>query len=86
MKLSKNQWDALFQLWLKTRISCEVALNYATGLHPRLGTDHYLNHVLGGGLQLAVDVTNDSRFMDTICPAGNIYTSAEQAGRFFEML
>ncbi len=24
--------------------------------------------------------------MDTICPAGNIYTSAEQAGRFFEML
>jgi CubicO group peptidase (beta-lactamase class C family) len=24
--------------------------------------------------------------MDTICPAGNIYTSAEQANRFFEML
>ncbi|WP_130803604.1 serine hydrolase domain-containing protein [Acinetobacter ihumii] len=64
----------------------QVAMNYPTGLHPRLGTDHYLNHVLGGGLQLAVDVTNDNRFMDTICPAGNIYTSAEQAGRFFEML
>lgn len=31
-------------------------------------------------------MTNDSRFMDTICPAGNIYTSAEQASRFFEML
>ena len=42
--------------------------------------------MLGGGLQMAVDVTNDTRFMDTICPAGNIYTSAEQAGRFFEML
>ncbi len=27
-----------------------------------------------------------TRFMDTICPAGNIYTSAEQVGRFFEML
>lgn len=64
----------------------QSALNYATGMHPSLGTDHYLHHVLGGGLQLAVDVTNDHRFMDTICPAGNIYTSAEQAGRFMEML
>ncbi|MFW1843850.1 serine hydrolase domain-containing protein [Acinetobacter pittii] len=75
-----------FNYGLKPEYRSEVALNCATGLHPRLGTDHYLNHVLGGGLQLAVDVTNDSRFMDTICPAGNIYTSAEQAGRFFEML
>lgn len=75
-----------FNYGLKPEYRADVALNYATGLHPRLGTDHYLNHVLGGGLQLAVDVTNDSRFMDSICPAGNIYTSAEQAGRFFEML
>ena len=75
-----------FNFGLKPEYRDDVALNYATGLHPSLGTDHYLNHVLGGGLQLAVDVTNDSRFMDTICPAGNIYTSAEQIGRFFEML
>lgn len=75
-----------FNYGLKPEYREQVALNYPTGLHPRLGTDHYLNHVLGGGLQLAVDVTNDTRFMDSICPAGNIYTSAEQAGRFFEML
>ena len=75
-----------FNYGLDAKYRDQVALNYPTGLHPRLGTDHYLNHVLGGGLQLAVDVTNDTRFMDTICPAGNIYTSAEQAGRFFEML
>ncbi|MBJ9984152.1 serine hydrolase [Acinetobacter sp. S40] len=75
-----------FNYGLKPEYREQVALNYPTGLHPRLGTDHYLNHVLGGGLQLAVDVTNDTRFMDTICPAGNIYTSAEQASRFSEML
>ena len=57
-----------FNYGLKPEYRAEVALNCATGLHPRLGTDHYLNHVLGGGLQLAVDVTNDSRFMDTTCP------------------
>ena len=75
-----------FNYGLKPQYRDQVAMNYATGLHPGLGTDKYLNHVLGGGLQLAVDVTNDPRFMETICPAGNIYTSAEQAGRFFEML
>ncbi len=75
-----------FNYGLKPEFRDQVALNYPTGMHPKLGTDHYLNHVLGGGLQLAVDVTNDHRFMDTICPAGNIYTSAEQSNRFFEML
>jgi len=63
-----------------------AAMNSATGFYPALGTNAYLNHVLGGDLNLAVNVTNDERFMDTICPAGNIYTTTEQAGRFFEML
>ena len=75
-----------FNYGLKPEYQDQVALNYPTGVHPKLGTDLYLNHVLGGGLQLAVDVTNDQRFMNTVCPAGNIYTSAEQANRFFEML
>ena len=75
-----------FNYGLKPEYRDQVALSYPTGMHPKLGTDQYLNRVLGGGLQLAVDVTNDSRFMDTVCPAGNIYTSAEQANRFFEML
>jgi len=75
-----------FNYGLAPEFRAEAALNYATGVHPALGTDLYLNRVLGGGLQLAVDVTNDTRFMDTICPAGNIYTDADQACRFFEML
>lgn len=75
-----------FNYGLKTQYRDQASLNYATGIHPSLGTDTYLNHVLGGGLQLAVDVTNDPRFMDTVCPAGNIYTSAEQINRFLELL
>lgn len=75
-----------FNYGLQPEFRDQVALNAATGIHPKLGTDLYLDHVLGGGLELAVNVTNDQRFMDTVCPAGNIYTSAEQANRFFEML
>jgi CubicO group peptidase (beta-lactamase class C family) len=75
-----------FNYGLAPEFRAEASVNYATGVHPALGTDLYLNHVLGGGLQLAVDVTNDTRFMDTICPAGNVYTDADQACQFFEML
>lgn len=85
-KIEKPMGLDYFNYGLKPEYRDDVAFNYATGLHPKLGTDQYLNRVLGGGLQLAVDVTNDTRFMDTICPAGNIYTSAEQSGRFYEML
>ena len=75
-----------FNYGLKPELRDQVSLNYPTGVHPSLGGDMYLNHVLGGGLQFAVDITNDPRFLETVCPAGNIFTSAEQAGRFMEML
>ena len=84
--IEKPMGMPFFNYGLKAEYRDQAALNYPTGMHPKLGTDLYLNRVLGGGLQLAVDVTNDTRFMDTVCPAGNIYTSAEQANRFFEML
>lgn len=84
--IEKPMGMPFFNYGLKAEYRDQAALNYPTGMHPKLGTDLYLNRVLGGGLQLAVDVTNDTIFMDTVCPAGNIYTSAEQANRFFEML
>ncbi len=85
-KIEKPMDMPFFNYGLKPEFRDQVALNSATGIHPKFGTDLYLNHVLGGGLELAVNVTNDHRFMDTVCPAGNIYTNAEQANRFFEML
>lgn len=76
----------LFNYGLAEQYRDQVGRSYATGLHPSLGTNQYLKRVIGGDLKLAVDLTNDPRFMDTICPAGNLYTDAEQASRFFEML
>lgn len=84
--IEKPMHMPFFNYGLKPELRDQVALNYPTGMHPHLGSDLYLNRVLGGGLNLAVEVTNDPRFMDTVCPAGNIYTSAEQANRFMEML
>lgn len=63
-----------------------AATNYATGFKPVGPVSLYIKHILGGDLELAVRMTNDPRFMDTICPAGNIYATAEEASRFFQML
>lgn len=63
-----------------------AAMNYATGFKPVGPVNMFIKSVLGGDLNLAVDMTNDPRFMETICPAGNIYATAEEASRFFQML
>lgn len=63
-----------------------VARNYNTGLKPTLALAWYLKKILGGSMDDADRLTNDPRFMDTICPAGNIFATAEEASRFFQML
>ena len=62
------------------------AVGYATGLKPVLAVDWFLQHALGGNLDTVVNLSNDPRFMDIICPAGNIFATADEACRFFEML
>ncbi|GAC1375029.1 MAG: EstA family serine hydrolase [Aquirhabdus sp.] len=84
--VAKPMGMSCFNYGLAPEFRDQVAMNSATGLYPMIGTNTYLKHVLGGDLDLAVNVTNDPRFMDTICPAGNLFTTTEQAGRFFEML
>jgi len=64
----------------------QVALNYSTGLKPVLLADAFLRNILGGSMEDAEYYTNDPQFMDTICPAGNIFATAEQTSRFFQML
>lgn len=64
----------------------DEAVGYATGFKPGPAVNWFLNNVLGGGLDKVVEITNDPRFMDIICPAGNIFATADEACRFFELL
>lgn len=75
-----------FNYGVPSHLRHRVAQSYATGFKPVGPVDVYIRHVLGGSLDLAVDLTNDPRFMDTICPAGNIFATAEEASRFFQLL
>lgn len=62
-----------------------VAKHYMTGPHlPPV--DWVLKQAIGGTLGEAITISNDPRFRQTIIPAGNIYATAEEASRFFQML
>ena len=61
------------------------ARNMATGLQG-LPLDMFLRHAVGAGLREVVDVSNDPRFLDATIPAGNLFATAEEASRFFQML
>ncbi|MDO8268001.1 MAG: serine hydrolase domain-containing protein [Moraxellaceae bacterium] len=75
-----------FDYGVQPQDRAEVAVNYCTGLKPVPPISTFIQHVLGGSLEMATDMTNDPRFMDTICPAGNLYATAEESSRFFQML
>lgn len=64
----------------------KAAFNYVTGLKPVFPLDRYIRHVLGGDYELAVNISNDPRWFDAVIPAGNMYATADEACRFFEML
>ncbi len=75
-----------FNYGIEPEFRHRVIENHATGIKPVFPLDLYLYNILGGSLELAVDVCNDPRFMEVIVPAGNIFATAEESCRFFEML
>ncbi|MEX2476550.1 serine hydrolase domain-containing protein [Marinobacter sp.] len=64
----------------------ELATNYATGPTPRFPVSWIVNRALGGDIRTVERVVNDPRFQDAVIPAGNLCGTAEEMGRFFQMM
>ncbi|MFP5383645.1 MAG: serine hydrolase domain-containing protein [Gammaproteobacteria bacterium] len=64
----------------------QIALNAMTGLRPMFPVDRYIRHILGGDYETAIEISNDPRWLQAIIPAGNIYATADESCRFFEMM
>ena len=64
----------------------ELASNYATGPTPRFPVSWVVNRALGGDIRTVEKVTNDPRFQEAVIPAGNLCGTAEEMGRFFQMM
>ncbi|HTM19605.1 MAG TPA: serine hydrolase domain-containing protein [Kofleriaceae bacterium] len=63
-----------------------IAFNARTGPPVPPPMSLLLRRALGVDLATAVTASNDPRFLASVIPAGNIYTTADQACRFMQLL
>ncbi|MBU6950226.1 serine hydrolase [Hahella sp. HN01] len=63
-----------------------VARNYATGPEAPFPVSWALKRALGADMSAAANISNERRWMDAIIPAANLYATAEETSRFFQML
>jgi len=63
-----------------------VATNVFTGPAPFWPVSMLMRRALGIDYERAVEILNDSRFLTSIFPSGNVVSNAEELCRFFEVL
>jgi CubicO group peptidase (beta-lactamase class C family) len=97
-RVSGRELPALMQEWisgplklrylnygLPEKLRATAARNVFTG--PKLwGVSAYAKRVIGVDFEHAVEVSNDPAFLDAVVPAGNIYASADDVTRVFQMM
>ena len=64
----------------------DLARTYATGPRPGLLLGAFIKRALGADIVSLEQACNDPRFQDAIIPAGNLAGTAEEVGRFFQMM
>jgi CubicO group peptidase (beta-lactamase class C family) len=74
-----------FRYGLTKRDQQNVAINTITGLDSAL-INWALGTVLGTHPDKAVEMTNDPRFYRAVIPSANLYGTAEEVSRFYQML
>ncbi|NKI16835.1 beta-lactamase family protein [Spongiibacter sp. KMU-166] len=75
-----------FRYGLAAEDQPQVAQNFTTGLPNYSLLGRHLRKVLGSDVENVVRVSNSPQFLDAEIPSANLYATAEEAGRFFQML
>lgn len=83
--ISKPMGMRYFCYGLAKKQRALAAQNVVTGLHSRLA-DKALASVLGADPAEAVALTNDERFYEAVIPSANLFATAEEVSRFYQML
>ncbi len=75
-----------FNYGLKPECAGKAALNYVTGLPSVYPWSLCEKRILGFPLDKTIELSNQRRFQEMILPAGNIYATADECTRFFQMM
>ncbi|HEU0198488.1 MAG TPA: serine hydrolase domain-containing protein [Nevskiaceae bacterium] len=76
----------VFTYGLAPKYRAAAARNYVTGLKLVFPLTAILKNVLMVDADAVVDTSNETAFMDAVIPAGNVYATAEELSRFYQML
>jgi CubicO group peptidase (beta-lactamase class C family) len=63
-----------------------LATSYATGPTPFFPVSRIVEQALGADIHTVEQVVNDPRFQGAVIPAGNLCGTAEEMGRFYQMM
>jgi CubicO group peptidase (beta-lactamase class C family) len=83
--ISKPMGMRYFRFGLNKRDQANVAINTTTGLDSA-PVNRALAGILGTHPDQAVEMTNDPRFYRAIIPSANLFATAEEVSRFYQML
>ena len=75
-----------FTYGLPERHRDRVALNYVAGPPVRFPVSRLVERALLAPFDQVVAASNSQTFMEAVIPAGNLYATAEELSRFFQML
>ena len=75
-----------FTYGLDGRSRPRVARNYVAGQPVRFPISMLAKQALSADFSEVVDISNRDYFMDAVVPAGNLYSTAEELSRFYQML
>lgn len=83
--ISKPMGMRYFRFGLTKKDQARVAINRTTGLDIA-PINRVLERVMGTHPDKAVELTNDPRFYEEVIPSANLFATAEEVSRFFQML
>lgn len=75
-----------FTFGLNKRYWPKVAKHYASGLPTGPVIGGVLSRALGASVDEVTDISNCDDFLGALIPSGNMYATAEEASRFFQMM
>ena len=75
-----------FTFGLESASRARVARNYVAGQPVRFPISLLAKQALSADFAEVVDVSNRDYFMDAVVPAGNLYSTAEELSRFYQMM
>ncbi len=85
-KFSDPMGMKYFTFGVDKKTQPKVAMNYVTGMRNGKLIEGVLSKVFGVSIDTATELSNSVEFMEAIVPSANLYATAEEVSRFYEML